>query len=86
VSFLLGLFLLTTPTIADYSPKREIIGKVKKQLCNCPNQLISHEVDFELFHEPYLKDSLLLFADREFDNLNKFMSLARVKIIFRIKF
>lgn len=85
MSIFIALFLIKTPILADYSPKSGLIRKVKDRFCDCstPPQ---HEVDFQLIHQPYLKDSLLLFAEQEFGDLDKFISFARVKIIFRFKF
>jgi hypothetical protein len=63
-----------------------LIGKIKSELCDCAGSELKREIDIQLFNEPYLRDSLLIFADRKFGNLDEVLSFAKVKIIFRLRF
>jgi hypothetical protein len=77
-----AIILLKT-NIALAKPK--LVDEIKKQFCKCDKPDLRNQIDFELFHQPYLKDSIFLFIDDQI-RLNEIFARSQVKIVYRITF
>lgn len=83
---LICLLMLSDTIYANDLENHRIVTKLKEQICSCEKNNLKREIDFEMFHEPYLRDSLILFASENFTNVNRLVSFAKIKIIYRIRF
>lgn len=77
---------MSATVMANDLRKGGILDKVKSRFCDCKTYQVKREVDIQLFHKPYLKDSFTAFAQEEFGDLERLISFSKVKIIFRVKF
>lgn len=77
INFIIAIFLFNP---AHANNVKDIIGKVKKDICNCKNDKEKREIDIELFHEPIIVEPYFIF-----DRL-PITPLKEVKIIFRYRF
>ena len=82
--FKLILLGFLNPAFANDLEKRSIVKEIKKKICKC--QTPREEIDFELFHEPYLRDSLQLFALEKSNSMGRYFEFAKIKVVYRIKF
>jgi len=82
--FKIFVFCFSQTIFANNLNGRNIVKKIKQNICRCKEP--KREIDLELFHEPYLRDSLQLFAKERFEPGLRYLEFAKIKIIFRIRF
>ena len=65
--------------------KPKLVEEIKKRICECTKPDLQTQIDFEIFHQPYLKDSIFLFMDDEL-KFGEIFARSQIKIIYRITF